>query len=110
MTEGDNSAFIGYTSHEATTRVSRWRADDKGHVDLLLLTTPFYAESGGQVGDTGVIETNEGALRFEVTDTQKATPGLIHSTKLVKREPVGPVLHQDLVERVDAPRRPSQEE
>ena len=39
-------------------------------VAVLLNQTPFYAESGGQVGDTGVI-TGPGGLRIAVTDTQK---------------------------------------
>jgi len=36
---------------------------------LFLANTPFYAESGGQVGDTGYLRTDTG--RFRVTDTQK---------------------------------------
>ncbi len=42
---------------------------------LVLDTTPFYGESGGQVGDVGVIETD--TARFEVTDTQKTANGAI---------------------------------
>jgi alanyl-tRNA synthetase len=37
---------------------------------ILMNQTPFYAESGGQVGDTGVL-TGEGGIKFRVTDTQK---------------------------------------
>ncbi len=42
---------------------------------LVLDTTPFYGESGGQVGDIGVVETD--TARFEVTDTQKTANGAI---------------------------------
>ncbi|HSM39993.1 MAG TPA: alanine--tRNA ligase [Afifellaceae bacterium] len=42
---------------------------------LITNQTPFYGESGGQVGDTGTIET-EGGARFAVTDTQKKADGL----------------------------------
>lgn len=45
-------------------------------VELVLLQTPFYAESGGQVGDTGTIESKEG--RFEVRDTQKTGEFYLH--------------------------------
>jgi len=45
-------------------------------VDIVTAETPFYGESGGQVGDTGTIETSAGCL-VEVSDTQKPRPGLI---------------------------------
>ncbi|MBY5921468.1 alanine--tRNA ligase [Ferrimonas balearica] len=48
---------------------------------LVLDQSPFYAESGGQVGDTGVIRTESG--EFEVTDTQKLGNAIAHKGKLV---------------------------
>ena len=45
-------------------------------VAVILDRTPFYAESGGQVGDTGVLETADGG-RVRVTDTQYGLPGLV---------------------------------
>jgi alanyl-tRNA synthetase len=45
-------------------------AREGSEAQLIIAETPFYAESGGQVGDRGVIEREEGD-RFEVTDTQK---------------------------------------
>lgn len=47
---------------------------------LVLDTTPFYAESGGQVGDQGVLESE--AARFAVTDTQKQGNVYLHRGKL----------------------------
>ena len=47
---------------------------------LILDITPFYAESGGQVGDTGVIESDNGS--FQVTDTQKSIKANIHHGKM----------------------------
>lgn len=49
---------------------------------VILDTTPFYAEQGGQVGDTGLIHTNK-ETKFSVTNTQSPYPGVIaHSGKI----------------------------
>jgi alanyl-tRNA synthetase len=50
-------------------------ASEGDRVELVVEATPFYAESGGQVGDVGVIEGPDG--RMEVEDTRKALDGLI---------------------------------
>jgi alanyl-tRNA synthetase len=52
------------------------QADAETQVAVVLDRTPFYAESGGQIGDTGVLETTNGA-RVRVTDTQYGLPGLV---------------------------------
>ena len=90
--QGLKSAFTGYTSLSngtgLTAILSGGQVVDslaEGQAaELLLEATPFYAESGGQVGDTGVITTCNGA-RFEVADTKKPAQGIIlHKGKLVK--------------------------
>ncbi len=56
------------------------KAEDEG--SLVTNQTPFYGESGGQIGDTGMIETESGA-RFQVSDTQKKADGLfIHQGRV----------------------------
>src|SRR5205085_4410815 len=60
--------FLGYTDYESKARVLAVIGDE-----VFLDRTPFYAESGGQVGDTGTITTDSGA--FRVTDTTYAIPG-----------------------------------
>jgi alanyl-tRNA synthetase len=51
---------------------------------VILQQTPFYAESGGQVGDTGLLQND--ACRFEVMDTQKAGQAFIHIGSISKGE------------------------
>ncbi len=53
----------------------------QGEALLILNSSPFYAESGGQAGDKGVIEINKGAVNqalFEIVDTQKQGEHFIH--------------------------------
>jgi alanyl-tRNA synthetase len=85
--------FIGRTEHETSDAhvVALVVAGDRvsgvthGPIDVVLDRTPFYAESGGQVGDTGVLDGPSGHLR--VLDTQFALPGLIvHHAELVDGE------------------------
>ena len=69
---------------------------------VVLDRTPFYAESGGQVGDTGVIETSSGA-RVRIDDTQYGLPGLVlHRGEVVE----GTIAEGDeAVARIDGARR-----
>jgi len=74
---GAGNAFVGYESLEAPAKVVALYLDGTAVAELkagqqgvvVLGTTPFYAESGGQVGDEGVITS--GSARFAVGDTQK---------------------------------------
>lgn len=83
--------FVGYTHLTCQTtlqaiivdnRVSR-QAEAGQAVEVVLARTPFYAEMGGQVGDSGFIETDTG--RVKVTDTISPHPGLtVHKGKIVE--------------------------
>ncbi|MBO0732541.1 MAG: alanine--tRNA ligase, partial [Acidimicrobiaceae bacterium] len=66
--------FVGYTDSSAQATVLAVLERGEGEVELFLDQTPFYAEGGGQVGDTGVIESDTG--RALVRDTTYALPGL----------------------------------
>ncbi|MDQ3306009.1 MAG: alanine--tRNA ligase, partial [Actinomycetota bacterium] len=79
------SEFTGRAENETKARVLAVIGSEDGHVEVFLDRTPFYAESGGQVGDTGTITTETG--RAEVLDTTYALPGLHrHTARLVEGE------------------------
>jgi alanyl-tRNA synthetase len=71
--------FVGYSELECEAKIIRFRkvkAKNKEHYNIVLNKTPFYAESGGQVGDTGVLENiNE---KIKITDTKKENGVFIH--------------------------------
>lgn len=73
--------FVGYKQLESEVKIIQYRkvkAKGKEQFQIVLDQTPFYAESGGQVGDTGVLESvNE---RLIVTDTKKENGIIIHFT------------------------------
>lgn len=73
------TTFVGYELLENTTRVTKYRkikAKGKEQYQLVLEQTPFYAESGGQVGDTGVL-LSDGEI-IAVTDTKKENDLTVH--------------------------------
>ncbi len=69
--------FVGrdVSRYSIETTVLAVLRDESGVVELFVEATPFYAEAGGQVGDTGTIVTETG--RLEVDDTQSVAGGLI---------------------------------
>ncbi len=71
--------FVGYKSLTATSNMLRYRIikqKGKDNIQVVLDTTPFYAESGGQVGDTGLLTSpNE---KIKVLDTQKENDLIVH--------------------------------
>ncbi len=80
--EPGKTNFVGYDDLEADTMVVKYRkvkAKNKEQYQLVLETTPFYAESGGQVGDKGVLQF--GNEKIVVTDTKKENDLIIHVTE-----------------------------
>ncbi len=78
---GQGDSFVGYDSTEAQAQVLRAAVSPcKNQVKLVLGQTPFYAESGGQVGDQGVIEND--FMKLAVIDTQKEEGEIVHYCNL----------------------------
>lgn len=82
VNESEEVRFIGYSHTEATTRILRYREiESKGKklFQIVLEETPFYAESGGQVGDTGYLEV--AGEKVQVIDTKKENDLIVHFVK-----------------------------
>ncbi len=85
------TAFLGYETLNASSVVVGLIADDEvvtsvsegQDVEVVMVTTPFYSEGGGQIGDAGEIAGAEGSIR--VHDTQEVMPGLtVHFGKVAQ--------------------------
>jgi alanyl-tRNA synthetase len=79
LSENGNTKFVGYTEDAIETHLIRYTVH-KDKLHIVLKDTPFYAESGGQVGDKGMIAI-EGFV-LEVLDTQKDGDMIIHICRL----------------------------
>nr|WP_067060626.1 alanine--tRNA ligase [Mucilaginibacter sp. L294] len=87
---GDNTEFVGYDEIQTNCDILKYRkvtAQGKEQYQIILNRTPFYAEGGGQVGDTGMLtsewyDEQKGPLSFEVTDTKKENGLIIHYANL----------------------------
>jgi alanyl-tRNA synthetase len=79
VTDEKGEGFVGYEDILVHTKVTKYRkisTKGKTQYQLVLATTPFYAESGGQTGDTGWLEF--GGETLEVTNTKKENDTIVH--------------------------------
>jgi alanyl-tRNA synthetase len=75
--------FVGYDDFEAETEIIKYRkvtAKGKEQYQIVLSKTPFYAESGGQAGDTGRLEDHSRMFFVDITDTKKENGVIVHFT------------------------------
>jgi len=101
LNESAQNTFVGYDTLETETRVLKYRkvkAKGKESYQIVLETTPFYAESGGQVGDTGKLIINNEELI--INDTKKENDLIIHFTDSIPADISG-----EVIARVDAKKR-----
>ncbi|HZH38350.1 MAG TPA: alanine--tRNA ligase, partial [Flavisolibacter sp.] len=108
VNEGSSNEFVGYDSLETRANILRYRkvkAKGREAYQLVLDKTPFYAESGGQVGDTGELilpsPSGEGpGVRLAITDTKKENDLIIH---IVEKLPEN--IHEEVLASVDVQKR-----
>ena len=77
--EAGETVFTGYNQTEDNVLITKYRTirfKGKESLQIILDKTPFYAESGGQVGDTGYLVS--GSQKIEITDTIKENNAIIH--------------------------------
>lgn len=78
----DSEEFIGYSHLQTNVKITRYRKQTikgKDQYQLVFNLTPFYAESGGQVGDTGYI--TDGDEKINILDTKKENSLIVHFCK-----------------------------
>jgi len=83
VNEDRETEFVGYDFTELETEIIKYRkvkAKGKEQYQIVLAQTPFYAESGGQVGDTGRLEDHSRQFWVEITDTKKENGVIVHFT------------------------------
>ena len=83
-----STEFVGYNENECNATILATVEGD-GYVDVVLDKTPFYAECGGQVGDSGLIEDNKTGgqeVKLEVLTTFKVNKLFVHRCQIINGE------------------------
>lgn len=81
LIKDEKEEFIGYDYTKADVRITRYRevkTEDKSVFHIVLNLTPFYAESGGQVGDKGLLVGKNDGAKVRVKDTIKENNLILH--------------------------------
>ncbi len=98
-----SSIFVGYDNSETKSKVVKYRkVTNKGKelFQIILDQTPFYAESGGQVGDSGSLFFGQGRHEVKIIDTKKENDLIVHFTEHILSDMGG-----EIISKVNAGRR-----
>ena len=91
--------FVGYEQHQCDCHIQRYHISEDGKIHLQLDRTPFYAESGGQIADTGELLSEQFQVRIQ--DVRKQGDEFIHSGRIISGAPHPQIMHA----RIDEARR-----
>ena len=94
-----STEFLGYEQVECEAEILDF-IEGEGYIDVVLNKTPFYAECGGQVGDSGIIENQN--LKLEVLTTFKVNELYVHRCQIINGEIT---LGEKVAAKIDVARR-----
>ncbi len=94
-----STEFVGYEENSCDAKILA-QIEGDGYVDIVLDKTPFYAECGGQVGDSGIIESEN--LKAEVLTTFKVNHLFVHRCQILNGEVI---IGDNVFASIDAARR-----
>lgn len=97
--EVGSTEFVGYEQNECDAKILA-TIEGEGYVDIVLDKTPFYAECGGQTGDSGYLENEN--LKAEVLTTFKVNNLYVHRSEIVNGEIT---IGETVKAQIDVPRR-----
>ncbi len=84
LEKNQQTNFVGYDSLTCHSTILRYALEDKNLVKVVLDKSPFYAESGGQTGDKGLIKGDN--FLIQVYDVKKLADSFVHLGKLIEGE------------------------
>jgi len=102
LRESEAVEFVGYDRTECETEILKYRkvtAKGKEQYQLVLTATPFYAEGGGQVGDTGTLVSGKTGEKIVITNTKKENGLTVHYAQSLPADLYGTFVAAINVER-----------
>jgi alanyl-tRNA synthetase len=106
--ESDEVKFVGYDEFQSQTQITKYqKVQNKAGIQykVVLETTPFYAESGGQIGDTGILYFKKSGISINIIDTKKENDLIVHWVTDAQIEKVAN--EEEIIATIDQERRRS---